>query len=158
MKGKESKNERLTEKQLVFCREMAKGNLPPFSALKAGYGGGDLKKAEYQAKKLVKNGRIQKRISELGKAGGKNADGKKAGRRTRQDVIDDVAYGVEQAKKYNDLNNLFKFLSLEAKIFGLEKENLNITGSIDLKASQVLKEAKNRVSRMRADNAEQTSS
>lgn len=108
-----------------------------FAALNAGYGSGDLKKAEYVGNRLKKNTRIIEKLEELQ---GKNENSK----RTSKDVVKDIAFGIEQAKKYNDLNNLHKFLSLEAKILGLEKENLNVTGNIDFSIANFLNRQKAR--------------
>ncbi len=115
-----------------------------FAALNAGYGDNDLKKAEYAGNRLKKNVRIIAKLAELQ---GKNESGERTGR----DVISDIAFGIERAKKYNDLNSLHKFLSLEAKILGLEKENLNVTGNVECSVFSVLKEIKNRSSKMESE-------
>lgn len=135
------KKEHLTQKQLAFCENLAKGMQVSFSALNAGYGSGDLKKAEYVGNRLKKNKKIIAKLAELQ---GKREDGN----RTSKDVVNDIAFGIEQAKKYNDLNNLHKFLSLEAKILGLEKENLNVTGNVDVSVFSVLKERKEHSEKM----------
>lgn len=134
MSEKQKKKE-LTEKQLAFCQNIAQGMQVSFAALKAGYGSGDLKKAEYIGNRLKKNPRIIEKLNEL--------QGKSEGdARTSKDVVKDIAFGIEQAKKYKDLNNLHKFLSLEAKILGLEKENLNVTGNIDFSIANFLTKQK----------------
>lgn len=140
MSEKQKKKE-LTEKQLAFCQNIAQGMQVSFAALKAGYGSGDLKKAEYVGNRLKKNKKIIAKLAELQ---GKSEDGN----RTSKDVVKDIAFGIEQAKKYNDLNNLHKFLSLEAKILGLEKENLNVTGNVDVSVFSVLKERKEHSEKM----------
>lgn len=132
------KKEHLTQKQLAFCRNIAQGMQVSFAALKAGYGSGDLKKAEYVGNKLKKNPRIIEKLTEL-------QGSSEVNHRTSKDVYSDIAFGIEQAKKYADLNSLHKFLSLEAKVLGLEKENLNVTGNVDLNVSDVLVKAKKRV-------------
>lgn len=134
MSEKQKKKE-LTEKQLAFCQNIAQGMQVSFAAFKAGYGSGDLKKAEYVGNRLKKNKKIIAKLAELQ---GKSEDCT----RTSKDVVKDIAFGIEQAKKYNDLNNLHKFLSLEAKILGLEKENLNVTGNIDFSIANFLTKQK----------------
>lgn len=143
--SEKQKKQELTEKQLAFCENIAKGMQVSFAALNAGYGGGDLKKAEYVGNRLKKNPKI---IAKLEGLQGKNEDKT----RTSQDVVNDIAYAIEQAKKYNDLNNLHKFLSLEAKILGLEKENLNVTGNVEFSVFSVLKEIKDRTNKMDSEN------
>ncbi len=127
----EKKKQELTAKQLAFCQNMAKGMQVSFAALNAGYGSGDLKKAEYAGNKLKKNPRVIEKLAELQ---GSNENSQ----RTSKDVVNDIAFGIEQAKKYADLNSLHKFLSLEAKILGLEKENLNVTGNVDFSIANFL--------------------
>lgn len=136
MSEKKRKNE-LTQKQLAFCENLAKGMQVSFSALNAGYGSGDLKKAEYVGNRLKKNKKIIAKLAELQ---GKDDTAS----RTSKDIMNDIAEGISRAKKYNDLNNLHKFLSLEAKILGLEKENLNVTGSIDFSIANFLNQQKAR--------------
>ena len=101
----EKKKQELTAKQLAFCQNMAKGMQVSFAALNAGYGSGDLKKAEYAGNKLKKNPRVIEKLAEL---------------------------------QGSNLNSLHKFLSLEAKILGLEKENLNVTGNVDFSIANFL--------------------
>lgn len=144
MKRAGKKNDGLTEKQLAFCQNIAKGMQVSFAALNAGYGDNDLKKAEYAGNRLKKNVRIIAKLAELQ---GKSESGERTGR----DVISDIAFGIERAKKYNDLNSLHKFLSLEAKILGLEKENLNVTGNVECSVFSVLKEIKTRSSKMESE-------
>ncbi len=146
MSEKKKKNE-LTQKQLAFCENIAKGMQVSFAALKAGYGSGDLKKAEYVGNRLKKNPKIIAKLEELQvKCEGHT--------RTSKDVVNDISYGIEQAKKYKDLNNLHKFLSLEAKILGLEKENLNVTGNVEFSVFSVLKEIKDRTAKMESEDNE----
>lgn len=131
----EKKKQELTAKQLAFCKNITNGMQVSFAALNAGYGSGDLKKAEYVGNRLKKNTRIIEKLEELQ---GNNENSQ----RTSKDVVNDIAFGIEQAKKYKDLNNLHKFLSLEAKILGLEKENLNVTGNIDFSIANFLTKQK----------------
>lgn len=146
MSEKKKKNE-LTQKQLAFCENIAKGMQVSFAALKAGYGSGDLKKAEYVGNRLKKNPKIIAKLEELQVKCEGNT-------RTSKDVVNDISYGIEQAKKYKDLNNLHKFLSLEAKILGLEKENLNVTGNVEFSVFSVLKEIKDRTAKMESEDNE----
>lgn len=127
----EKKKQELTAKQLAFCKNITNGMQVSFAALNAGYGSGDLKKAEYVGNRLKKNTRIIEKLEELQ---GNNENSQ----RTSKDVVNDIAFGIEQAKKFKDLNNLHKFLSLEAKILGLEKENLNVTGNVDFSIANFL--------------------